>query len=63
MQLWNDQCKEDPSTADPLSVLEPGVALRRFGYSIQSVDSLGWDFLQGNTVRVAGLLDRGRKLV
>lgn len=63
MQLWNDKWKEDPSTTDPLSVLEPGVALRRFGYTIQTVDSLRWDFLQGNTVRVAGLLDRSQKLV
>jgi len=63
MQLWNDRCKEDPSTTDPLSVLEPGVALCRFGYSIQSVDSLGCDFLQGNTVHIAGMLDRGENLV
>ena len=64
-ELWRSRQQRDDidELAEPLSVLEPGVALKELGYKIRSEHTLGQMIHQGRRVEVAGMIDCEQKVV
>lgn len=60
--LWR-QCPELLKGPRALALLEPGVALGLYGFSIESVDSLGEMDVNGRRYEVAGIMNRDSKCV
>lgn len=56
--LWGANCP-----LNPIAALEPGIALKCLGYSVESVASAGETNADGIRGEVAGAIDHGRKLV
>ena len=65
LELWNDRRTLWGASVpvEPLGVLQPGVAFKLKGYTIESAHSLEQTTLTGERIQVAGLIDRSRKAV
>ncbi|HET7662435.1 MAG TPA: ImmA/IrrE family metallo-endopeptidase [Rhodanobacteraceae bacterium] len=65
LELWNSRhvLWKGDVPRDPIDVLQPGVALRLKGFTVETVESLPDTIMHGKRFDVAGTIDRAQKIV